>query len=101
MNFSDLIGQKVLVHTAIGQLEQYIPGGSTAIVEITGVENGGIWVKHEGLQRDLAKLANTEGVMRSFPNVEVQLFLPFASIVFCAYRQPILDEGSLGLTETP
>jgi hypothetical protein len=102
MNFSDLVGQKILIHTAIGKLEEYIAGGSTAIVEVTGVENGGIWVKHEGLESGLAKLAKMEGtLMRSLPNVQIQLFLPFASIVFCAYRQPVLDEGSLSLAETP
>jgi hypothetical protein len=61
MNFSELTGQKVLVHINISQLEQYIQGGSTAIVKVTAVESRGIWVQHEGLHRDLGKLSGAAG----------------------------------------
>ena len=101
MNFSELIGQKILVHTTITRLEDYTQGGSTGIVELVGVESGGIWVKHEGLQRDLGKLAGVQAIMRSLPDVQVCVFLPFSSIVFAAYRSPRLDEESLSLEETP
>lgn len=97
MNFAELVGQKILVHTTISKLEEIIEFGSTATVELTGVESGGIWVTHAGLEEGLGRLAGVGGTMASLSNVQVQIFLPFSSIVFAAYRSPRLDERSLGL----
>jgi hypothetical protein len=97
MKFEDLVGQRILVHTTISKLEEQMEFGSTATVELTGAESGGIWVTHAGLEGQLGLLAGAGGTMASLPNVQVQIFLPFSSIVFAAYREPLLDERSLGL----
>ena len=96
MNFADLVGTKILVHTNITGLEEQVKGGTTAAAELT--EPGGIWVTHPGLSEGLGQLAGT-GATRTFRDSTCHVFLPFSSIVFVAARSPVLDEGSLGLEE--
>jgi hypothetical protein len=64
MNFSELIGQKILIQTAFGELEAHRIGGSAAIAELTGVDPGGIWIVHSGLVADLAQYSNVAEVMK-------------------------------------
>ena len=101
MQFSELIGENILIQTTLGSLEEHRIGGSAAIAKLTGVESGGIWIVHPGLQSDLAKYSNISGVMREQLGIKMHLFLPYSSILFVAYRGPDLDALSLGLEETP
>ena len=101
MNFSDLIGQKVLIHTNLRELEKQAMGASTETSEVTGVESGGIWVHDPHLEPLLGSLAGGPGQFRSDLRAKSHIFLPFSSIVFVVARSPVLDEDSLGIEETP
>jgi hypothetical protein len=101
MNFSDLVGQNILIHTNITGLEKDTEGGSTTASELTGVESGGIWVHDPHLEPLLGALVGGPGKFRSNHRAESQIFLPFSSIVFVVARRPILNEKSLGIEETP
>ena len=101
MNFSDLVGKTILIHTNISGLEEQAVGGKTVAAEITGVESGGIWViAQDGFESRLGTLAGGPGKFRSDNRATSHVFLPFSSIVFAVARSPVLDEGSLGLEET-
>jgi hypothetical protein len=99
MNFSDLIGEKVFLQTTLSEQEQEKFGGIAAVVEITGVEGGGIWVVHDGMAAGLADLAGTWGIVHRTEGMKVHLFIPFSVIRFAIARSPELDEGSLGIEE--
>jgi len=101
MNFSDLIGQKVLIQTRFRELEEEAMGASTATPEVTGVEAGGIWVHDPHLEPLLGSLAGGPGQFRSDGRAKSHIFLPFSSILFVVARSPNLDERSLGIEETP
>jgi hypothetical protein len=101
MNFSDLLGQKVLIHTNLRELENKAKGASTMACEITGMEPGGVWVHEPALEPLLGSLAGGQGQFRSDRRATSHIFLPFSSIVFVVARSPILDEDSLGIQETP
>lgn len=101
MNFSDLIGQKVFVQTTVAGLDNITNNGSAALVQVTGIDPGGIWILHEGMTEDLAKLSSAQHILKPRAGVEVHVFLPYSSIPYAAYRSPRLDEHTLGLTEAP
>jgi hypothetical protein len=99
MQLSELIGNKILVQTALGQLEEHRIGGSAATAELTGVEPGGIWIDHPGLAKDLSTYSNISGVMQPQEGITLHLFLPFSSILFLAYRGPDVGALERGLGE--
>ena len=87
MNFSELIGQKILIQTAMEELEQQMIGGSAATAELTGVEPGGIWIIHPGLQNGLAECCKIRGAMTERRGITIHVFLPYSSIRFVAAQQ--------------
>ncbi|HEV3317637.1 MAG TPA: hypothetical protein VG488_11730 [Candidatus Angelobacter sp.] len=75
MNFSELIGEQVFVHSPI------FKAGQNCIVKIVGVEAGGIWVESEVLSKtlnDTVKVTVEEGTLQS----DAVFFLPFHAIGF-------------------
>ena len=82
----NLVGQKILIHTAIRELEEQRIGGTAAAATLRGVEAGGIWVEHEGLTEDLSKAFSSRVIIQQ--HAATQIFLPYSSKLFAAALMP-------------